>query len=175
MQVRCSCRRPPNLARYDLAIRSVVGLAVVVLCSCPGSSPPLDLACDIIRHDPVRDVHRLAVRQGEVPDSALLRLRQGRLVVRGYRYDDPTPLHRPFRVVLVSRETGARSGGDSDRALVVLEPAAGAYSIEAACTGCSRAESLITVVAGRQDTVDAHLTGFPTNCEAERKRGVRPN
>jgi hypothetical protein len=128
----------------------------------------------MIRFDATQDFHRIEVRQGGHLDSSLLARGHGQVLVRGYDHRDSSRLDRHFRVVLTNASTRVQSGGDSDQPNLVLEPTAGTYSLHAACMGCSRTETTLTVVPGRVDTADAYLTRFPDNCEAAGTRRSPP-
>ena len=158
-----------------MRIRGILAFIALALPGCYGGSQSvIDLSCDIIRSDAVQDVHRIEVRQGARLDSSLLARVRGHVLVRAYNHRDSSRLDRPLRAVLTNTGTRAQSGVDSDQPNRPLEPAAGVYSLSVTCVGCSRTETALTVVSGRVDTVDAYLTRFPTNCEADGGRRAPP-
>ena len=158
-----------------MPIRPVAAFVALAAFGCHARSPDvIDLSCDMIRFDAMQDYHRVELRQGGRVDSSLLARGRGQVLIRGYNHRDSSRLDRQFLVVLTQRSTGAQSGGNSDHGTRMLEPAAGMYSLQVRCVGCSRAETTVTVTPGRVDTIDAYLTRFPNNCEVDGDRRPPP-
>lgn len=155
--------------------RAILGVCMLLLSACHHRSGiSIDLSCDQIIYDPAHDEWRLEARLSHGTDSVLAARNLAQLTVRGFNYADSALLDRTMYVSLRDTASGAQLGASSDSSRVDVKMPAGEYTLRATCPGCSpRADSVVRMAAGAVDTIDAYLTRFPDNCEADSIRSAR--
>jgi hypothetical protein len=180
----------------DRRLLRAVALAACVGCT-SRRAEVIDLSCDQIIYDASQARYSFRVQHGMQIDAQLAARGLGKVVVRTTEWPGTFPLRHGLRArtrqVDSSRVALARSSPlaampdrppifrvplrdsterteDGGFASMTLERPSGLVALWFRCINCADADTVHHFVAGRTDSIELRVTGYPNSCEAARLR-----